>query len=164
MRSMHATYSIELGRRLRTARRARGWCLAEASEGTGGRFGAAAIGTYERGERAISVNGLAILAAAYHTSTAALLPRENTALLDDPGTDQGPIMLRTDRLERLPAHLAGPIGRYTTAVQAARNNTTTSIEARHGDLFVLAAIMNITPASLIGQLRHWGMLTDPSSN
>jgi len=62
-----------LGRRLREARRAAGLTLREAAARSGGRFRPTSIAGYERGERSISVERLAELAAIYQRSPSSIL-------------------------------------------------------------------------------------------
>lgn len=67
-------YQRRLGARLRRVRLARGLSLAAVAHQSGGAWPAAVIGSYERGDRAISVGRLAALAAFYRLPVAALLP------------------------------------------------------------------------------------------
>lgn len=69
-----ADYARRLGVRLRRARRARGWSLADIEKRSGGVWKAVVIGSYERGDRAITVGRLAALATFYGLPVAALLP------------------------------------------------------------------------------------------
>ncbi|MDT7554336.1 MAG: hypothetical protein QOI16_2872, partial [Pseudonocardiales bacterium] len=54
-------YATALGDKLRAVRRQQGLTLRGVEQKSGGRWHAAAVGTYERGERAISVDKLAEL-------------------------------------------------------------------------------------------------------
>jgi transcriptional regulator with XRE-family HTH domain len=64
----------ELGRRLRAVRRLRGLSLADVEEQSGGRYSAAAISSYERGDRNLIVERLAGLANFYGVSLVDLAP------------------------------------------------------------------------------------------
>lgn len=55
----------ETGHALRRARRARGWTLRDVDKGSGGRFKSTAVASYERGERAISLDRFWALAEFY---------------------------------------------------------------------------------------------------
>lgn len=70
-------FSRLLGARLRTVRNATGMSLDTVAARSGGRFTAVAVGTYERGDRAVSVRTLAGLAEFYGTDLADLLPPES---------------------------------------------------------------------------------------
>lgn len=67
-------YQRALGERLRAVRRARGLSQAAVAHQSGGAWPAAVIGSYERGDRAITVGRLAALAAFYELPPVALLP------------------------------------------------------------------------------------------
>ncbi|MBV9041791.1 MAG: helix-turn-helix transcriptional regulator, partial [Acidimicrobiia bacterium] len=67
----------ELGARLRAIREQRGWSLHDVQEASHGRFSGSAVGTYERGERSISVRRLSELAALYGVPVDQLLPEDH---------------------------------------------------------------------------------------
>jgi transcriptional regulator with XRE-family HTH domain len=64
-----------VGRALREARRARGYTLKQLAARSGSSFKPSAVGGYERGERAISVERFCRLAAVYGVSAGDLLAR-----------------------------------------------------------------------------------------
>src|SRR5438270_2339258 len=74
-------YARELGARLRAIREQRQWSLRDVNEASHGRFTGSAVGTYERGERGISVQRLSELAQLYGVPVERFLPdssiREN---------------------------------------------------------------------------------------
>ena len=74
-----AQYAREVGRRLRRARMNRLMSLADVEKASGRYWTAAAVGTYERAERAIKVEDLAELAAFYHLDIRHLLPETGVA-------------------------------------------------------------------------------------
>lgn len=63
-----------IGERLRAIRKQRGLSLAQAAERSQGRWGAACIGAYERGDRGVTVARLIELAEFYGVPLAELLP------------------------------------------------------------------------------------------
>jgi len=67
-------YAKALGQNIRDARNALGMSLQVFEDHTDGVWKAVVVGSYERGERAITVLRLALLAAALGTTPAALLP------------------------------------------------------------------------------------------
>ena len=72
-------YTLRLGEHLRNFRVERGWSLHAASHRTRGDFSSSAIGSYERGERVVSIVRLRELAGHYGVPVQYLLP-------DAPGT------------------------------------------------------------------------------
>ena len=69
-------YQQRLGAKLRAVRRARGLRLQDVEELSEGRFKAVVIGSYERGDRAVSAHKLASLATFYEVPVVELLPDE----------------------------------------------------------------------------------------
>src|ERR1041385_6030401 len=67
-------YARELGARLRAIREQRRWSLRDVHEASRGRFTGSAVGTYERGERGISVQRLSELARLYGVPVERVLP------------------------------------------------------------------------------------------
>src|SRR3954449_8964901 len=67
-------YARELGARLRAIREQRRWSLRDVNEASHGRFTGSAVGTYERGERGISVQRLSELAELYGVPVERFLP------------------------------------------------------------------------------------------
>jgi len=67
-------YAHQLGARLRAIREQRGWSLRDVQLASRGRFTGSAVGTYERGERGVSVQRLSDLARLYGVPVARVLP------------------------------------------------------------------------------------------
>lgn len=74
-------YQRRLGVRLRAVRRARELRLQDVEERSGGRFKAVVVGSYERGDRAVSAHKLAALAAFYDVPVGELLPDDGWSRL-----------------------------------------------------------------------------------
>jgi transcriptional regulator with XRE-family HTH domain len=70
------SYQQRLGAKLRSVRRERGLRLQDVEELSEGRFKAVVVGSYERGDRAVSAHKLARLAAFYEVPVVELLPDE----------------------------------------------------------------------------------------
>jgi transcriptional regulator with XRE-family HTH domain len=68
------TYTDALGANLRSVRQAHGLSLQQLEEKTGGEYKAVVVGSYERGDRHITVDRLAGLCAVYGVPTWAVLP------------------------------------------------------------------------------------------
>ena len=71
---MSADYAHALGARLRSIRAQQGLCLHGVEEKSEGRWKAVVVGSYERGDRAVTVAKLAELAEFYGVPVAELLP------------------------------------------------------------------------------------------
>src|SRR5690606_34902139 len=71
---MTSDYAKQLGARLRAIRQQQGLSLQGVEEKSGGRWKAVVVGSYERGDRAVTVNRLAELAAFYRVPVSELLP------------------------------------------------------------------------------------------
>jgi len=69
-------YARMIGDRLRAIRRQRGWSLRDAEQASHSEFSASALGTYERGERSLSVERLHRLAGLYRVPVDRLLPEQ----------------------------------------------------------------------------------------
>jgi two-component system alkaline phosphatase synthesis response regulator PhoP len=72
-------YNQEVGRRLRTVRKARGLSLVAVEEATGGEFKPSALGSYERGDRGLSVYRLSRLLGLYGVTPDEVLVEEGAA-------------------------------------------------------------------------------------
>jgi transcriptional regulator with XRE-family HTH domain len=92
------SYQARLGERLRAVRRSHGMRLQDVEERSQGRFKAVVIGSYERGDRAVSAHKLAALASFYEVPLIELLPDEETprSRADGPG-----LRVAVDRLRDL---------------------------------------------------------------
>ncbi len=71
---MADTYQQELGARLRAVRTMQGLTLADVEEQSDGVWKAVVVGSYERGDRAVTVARLSELAAFYNVPVSHLLP------------------------------------------------------------------------------------------
>src|SRR5438309_7876519 len=71
---MPSEYAKSLGSRLRSIRQQQGLSLQGVEEKSAGRWKAVVVGSYERGDRAVTVSRLAELAEFYRVPVAELLP------------------------------------------------------------------------------------------
>ncbi|MBA2554410.1 MAG: helix-turn-helix domain-containing protein [Geodermatophilaceae bacterium] len=149
-------YAKALGARLRAIRNQQGLSLQGVEEKSGGRWKAVVIGSYERGDRAVTVQKLAELANFYSIPIAELLPDARPVRGGDPATK---VVLNLERLGQLPAELAGPLARYAATIQSQRGDYNGRVLSIRGeDLKSLAIIYDITPGELTDQLITWGVL------
>ena len=112
---MSTDYSRALGARLRAIRNQQGLSLQGVEDKSHGRWKAVVVGSYERGDRAVTVQRLSELAVFYGVPVSELLPdpRPSSAV-----TKSTKIVLNLESLGSLPADKAGPLARYaSTAFQ-----------------------------------------------
>jgi transcriptional regulator with XRE-family HTH domain len=107
-------YAVALGDRLRAARTRLGLSLGAVEGKSGRRLKAAVVGTYERGERSVTVEKLAEIAGFYGVSVVALLP--GGAAEESAETERGRLALAA--VEKL----AGAIGVSVDQLLAAGEN------------------------------------------
>ena len=151
-------YQIRLGARLRSVRRAQGLRLQDVEETSDGRFKAVVIGSYERGDRAISAHKLAGLASFYGVPVADLLPEDDWPR-GGGGRDEG-VKLSVDRLRRRDTdpELA-PLARLVQHVQWLRGDYNGRILSLRGDdLRTVAVALGIEPDALGEWLRARDLL------
>ncbi len=151
-------YSHALGARLRAVRNQQGLSLHGVEEKSEGRWKAVVVGSYERGDRAITVTKLAELAQFYNVPITDLLPDISTA---QPNSPSAKLVIDLQRLAELPTYQAGPLARYASTIQSQRGEYSgRSLTIRAEDLRSLAVIYGIPPAELAGQLIEWGVLPE----
>ncbi len=149
-------YAKALGGKLRAIRQQQGLSLHGVEQKSGGRWKAVVVGSYERGDRAVTVQKLAELADFYGVPVAELLPEGRIPSGSEPATK---IVINLERLQQLPADKVGPLARYAAAIQSQRgdyNGKVLSIRAE--DLRSLSIIYDMTPGELTDQLIDWGVL------
>ncbi len=153
---MSSDYSRALGTRLRSIRQQQGLSLHGVEEKSRGRWKAVVVGSYERGDRAVTVQRLAELADFYSVPVSELLPDGTpTAAVEAPPR----LVLDLERLGLVPAEKAGPLARYAAAIQAQRGDYNGRIlSIRQDDLRTLGVIYDEPPSQLAEQLIAWGVL------
>ncbi len=153
---MASDYARALGARLRAIRQQQGLSLHGVEERSQGRWKAVVVGSYERGDRAVTVQKLAELADFYTVPVAELLPDGAPAAAADPPQR---LVLDLERLGQVPAEKAGPLARYAAAIQAQRGDYNGRVlSIRQDDLRTLAVIYDEAPGQLADQLISWGVL------
>src|SRR5213594_3088204 len=112
-------YARALGSRLRAVRSQQRLSLHGVEQKSGGRWKAVVVGSYERGDRAVTVQKLAELADFYGVPVAELLPEGRVPSGSEPATK---IVINLERLQQLPADKVGPLARYAAAIQSQRGD------------------------------------------
>lgn len=157
---MAGEYARALGARLRAIRTQQGLSLHGIEAKSEGRWKAVVVGSYERGDRAVTVAKLAELADFYGVPVAELLPDTRSTRY---GAAAPKLKIDLQRLGELPAHLAGPLARYSSAIQSQRGDYNGKVlTIRTEDLRSLAVIYDMTPEELAEQLVRWGVLPEGS--
>lgn len=157
---MATDYAKALGSRLRAIRAQQGMSLQGVEERSGGKWKAVVVGSYERGDRAVTVQRLAELADFYGVPVSELLPGGSPAT-----TQETPpkLVLNLTQLAEVPAEKAGPLARYASTIQAQRGDYNGKVlSIRQEDLRTLAVIYDEAPSDLAEMLIEWGVL-DPDA-
>lgn len=156
---MTSEYARALGSRLRAIRNQQGLSLQGVEDKSNGRWKAVVVGSYERGDRAVTVQRLSELASFYGVPVVELLPDPRPSSAQ---TNVAKIVLDLEALSSVPADEAGPLARYASTIQAQRheyNGRVLSIRAE--DLRSLAIIYDMAPSELSERLQDWGVLSGP---
>ena len=153
---MPSEYARTLGARLRAIRTQQGLSLTSVEEKSRGRWKAVVVGSYERGDRGVTVEKLALLAEFYGVPVTELIPGD---VAPPPLEPLPKLVIDLQRLSHLPADTAGPLARYVAAIQNQRHDYGGRVlSVRHEDLRALAVIYDKSPADLIEDLISWGVL------
>lgn len=158
-------YQKRLGSRLRAIRQQQGLTLQQVEEVSQGRWKAVVVGSYERGDRAVSVAKLAELSEFYNVPVSELLPKD-----DMPGVaTSGPpakVMLDLRKLSRddLDPELR-PVSRFAHTIQLQRGDFNGSVLTIRGeDLRALSVIYGTDPEELVVRLEDEGVLAESASS
>lgn len=149
-------YAKALGAKLRSIRQQQGLSLQGVETKSQGRWKAVVIGSYERGDRAMTVSRLAELADFYGVPVIELLPDAAARTVVDQPTR---LVLDLEALSELTDEDAGPLARYAASIQAQRGDYNGKVlSIRHEDLRALAVIYDLGPRALADKLIDWGVL------
>ena len=154
--SVATEYAKALGARLRAVRTQQGLSLQGLQERSGGRWKAVVVGSWERGDRAVTVERLAELAAFYGVPMAALVPEVGAG-----ATTESPVALVLDvtAVDRLSGEETQPLVRFTETLQARRGTGALgSLVVGEEDLAALATIYGSSERELTRRLADWGVI------
>ena len=153
---MATDYARALGARLRSIRQQQNLSLQGVEEKSGGRWKAVVVGSYERGDRAITVAKLAELAEFYGVPVHELLPEGGARSAVEPPPR---IVIDLYQLQEMPSEESQPLLRYAAAIQAQRGDYHGRVlSVRQDDLRMLAVIYDRVPGELAADLIQWGVL------
>jgi len=154
---MSSEYAKQLGARLRAIRQQQGLSLQGVEEKSEGRWKAVVVGSYERGDRAVTVNRLAELADFYRVPVSELLP-EGTPIQFD---FAGKIVLDLEKLYDSQDEQLAHVARYARAIQHKRGDYNGRVlSLRASDMQALAIVYDISPPDLVDRLSDTGILVD----
>ena len=155
-------YARALGSRLRAVRSQQRLSLHGVERKSGGKWKAVVVGSYERGDRAVSVARLAELAEFYGVPISELLPTEEgvpSARIDS----SNKIVLDLQKLQHVPAEDAAPLVRYAQSIQRQRGDYGNKVLSIRGeDLRALALMFDTSLDQLTDKLVGWGVLAPGS--
>jgi transcriptional regulator with XRE-family HTH domain len=155
-------YARALGSRLRAVRSQQRLSLHGVERKSGGKWKAVVVGSYERGDRAVSVARLAELAEFYGVPISELLPSEEgapNARIDA----SGKVVLDLQKLQHVPAEDAAPLVRYAQSIQRQRGDYGNKVLSIRGeDLRALALMFDTSLDQLTEKLIGWGVLAPGS--
>lgn len=153
---MPSDYAKSLGARLRAIRTQQGLSLHGVEEKSRGRWKAVVVGSYERGDRAVTVQKLAELADFYGVPVSELLPG---GAAPSPLAPAPKLVIDLERLAQLPKDKAGPLARYAATIQSQRGDYNGKVlSIRQEDLRSLAVIYDRSPVELTEEFISWGVL------
>ncbi len=157
---MSNDYAKELGERLRRIRQQKGMSLQDVQHASRGRWKAAVVGAYERGDRNVTVTRLAELAEFYDVPITELLPETEGAAAPGKVNERKRLILDLAGLERVPESERDALARFTGAIQVQRGDFNGRVlTIREDDLLSLALLYQTTADELTGRLIDWGLLT-----
>jgi transcriptional regulator with XRE-family HTH domain len=158
-----ASYTEQVGLRLRGVRRSKRFSLHHVEVASGKEFKASVLGAYERGERAISVPRLQRLARFYGVPVDQLLPP-----MDDSPAGVGPetgdrrvpsrgITIDLIRLEAMSSADAAMLSRYLQRIRQQRTNFSgTALTIRREELNALAVLLESDADAVEARISDMG--------
>jgi transcriptional regulator with XRE-family HTH domain len=155
-------YARALGGRLRAVRSQQRLSLHGVERKSGGKWKAVVVGSYERGDRAVSVARLAELAEFYGVPISELLPTEDgpAGSRIDPSAK---VVLDLQKLQGVPAEEAAPLIRYAQSIQRRRGDYGNKVLSIRGeDLRALALMYDTSLDQLTDKLIGWGVVAPGS--
>ena len=122
---MPSEYAKTLGARLRAIRTQQGLSLHGVEEKSRGRWKAVVVGSYERGDRSVTVQKLAELAEFYGVPVSELLPGDAAPT---PIASAPKLVIDLERMNQLPKEKVGPLARYVATIQAQRGDRSVTVQ------------------------------------
>lgn len=153
-------YAKTLGERLRRIRIQKNMSLQDVQQASDGKWKAAVVGAYERGDRNVTVSKLAELADFYGVPVSEVIPSDGGPVAPGHSDQRRRVVLDLEQIDRVPEADRDPISRFTTAIQIQRGDFNGRVlTIREDDLMALALLYQTTANELARRLDSWGMLT-----
>lgn len=152
-------YAKSLGERLRNIRIQKNMSLQDVQQSSDGRWKAAVVGAYERGDRNVTVAKLAELADFYGVPVSEIIPDDGSPTA--PGTldSRRRVVLNLESLDNVPERDRDPISRFATAIQVQRGDFNGRVlTIREDDLMALALLYQTSANELHRRLGDWGLI------
>lgn len=152
------SYAGEVGGRLRRIRLQQGLSLQDVERQSAGRWKAAVVGSYERGDRNISASRMCELADFYGVSATEILPTDDMPRSLD---RDGGIAVDLHALAQQEGDRWVGLRRFVESIQMQRGDFNRQVLSVRGeDLRALAVVAGTTADRLVEDLRAAGCLVD----
>ncbi|HYP24150.1 MAG TPA: transcriptional regulator [Actinomycetota bacterium] len=153
-------YAKSLGESLRRIRVQKGMSLQDVQQASDGKWKAAVVGAYERGDRNVTVARLSELAEFYGVPVSELLPDDGAPPAPGQVETRRRVVLDLEGLTKVPEADRDPLSRFTTAIQIQRGDFNGRVlTIREDDLMALALLYQTTSDELSRRLADWGLLS-----
>lgn len=157
---MTQSYAKVLGARLRAIRLQQDLSLSAVEARSAGKWKAVVVGSYERGDRAITVAKLAELADFYGVPMAELVPEGMPRSVS--GAESARIRFNLHAIAALGSEKGRLLSRYLSAIQAQRGDYNGHVlSVRADDLQTLAILYDVEPDTLYKHFLAWGVVDTP---
>jgi transcriptional regulator with XRE-family HTH domain len=152
-------YTKALGERLRRIRMQKGMSLQDVQEASGGKWKAAVIGAYERGDRNVTVARLSELSDFYGVPVGEILPEDGVPAPPARAEARPRVTLDLEGLERVPRPERDAVARFASAIQVQRGDFNGRVlTVRADDLMALGLLYELPVDELNARLTEWGLL------
>jgi len=153
-------YASALGERLRKIRIQKGMSLQDVQQASKGKWKAAVVGAYERGDRNVTVARLSELADFYGVPVSEILPDDDRPTAPGEPLGRRRVVLDLEGLDKVPESDRDPLSRFTHAIQIQRGDYNGRVlTIREDDLMALALLYQTSAAELSRRLGEWGLLS-----
>jgi transcriptional regulator with XRE-family HTH domain len=134
--------------------------LQDVQQASDGKWKAAVVGAYERGDRNVTVARLSELAEFYGVPVGELLPDDGAPPAPGQVETRRRVVLDLEGLNKVPESDRDPLSRFTTAIQIQRGDFNGRVlTIREDDLMALALLYQTTSDELSRRLADWGLLS-----
>lgn len=155
------TYNQEVGERLRSIRKQRGFSLQDVQRLSELEFKAAVLGAYERGERSLSIPRLQRLSEFYGVPVSQMLPPDESNDAARQPRGGGGLMIDLTRLDVLTGTDAVVVERFLRAIQVMRQDFNGKVLTIRGDdLRTLAILLDQSEDDFSARLVDLGVAVE----